>query len=37
MSTSDNPNKREVKELRKVEGNEICADCGQKGKLSIRC
>lgn len=32
MSTSENPNKRAIKALKEVEGNDVCADCGQKGK-----
>jgi hypothetical protein len=35
MSTSDSPNKRAVIALKKVEGNEVCADCGQNGKCLV--
>ena len=32
MSTSDSPNKRAILALRKEEGNDMCADCGQISK-----
>jgi len=32
MSEAD-LNKRAIQELAKAEGNDVCADCGQKGKL----
>lgn len=28
---TDSPTKRAVLEVRKQEGNDVCADCGQKG------
>ena len=31
---SDSPTKRAVLELRKQEGNDVCADCGKPGKCS---
>lgn len=29
---SDSPTKRAVLELKKKEGNDVCADCGKAGK-----
>lgn len=35
---TDSPTKRAILELRKEEGNEVCADCGLKGKkVRVRC
>ena len=36
MTTMDeSPTKRAVLELKKVEGNDECADCGRKGELCL--
>ena len=31
---SDSPTKRAVLELKRKEGNDVCADCGKAGKLA---
>ncbi len=33
MSGSESPTRREVIALKKEEGNDMCADCGQKGSF----
>lgn len=37
MSTSDSPNKRAILALKGEEGNDVCADCGRKGKRREPC